>query len=196
VMLGEGLDGGLSPEALRDAVGELESDSQALADERKARLDAIDGFRSPVALSALSDEQLAEFDAVFVPGGHAPMVDLPDSQDVGRLLAVLQAKNAPIASLCHGVAMLLSAPERADGQWLFEGYRLTSFTDEEEDQTRPGKIGLTWYLDTTLKNAGAVFDDAPFAWGSHVVVDRNLVTGQNPNSTEATADAVLKALDL
>jgi putative intracellular protease/amidase len=41
-----------------------------------------------------------------------------------------------------------------------------------------------------------VFDDGPYAWGSHVVVDRNLVTGQNPNSTEATADAVLKALDL
>jgi putative intracellular protease/amidase len=196
VILGEGLDGGLSEETLRGAVEELESDSQALSDERKSKLDAIEGFRSPVALSELSDEQLAEFDAVFAPGGHGPMVDLPDNPDVRRLLAVLHAKNAPIAALCHGPAMLLSAPERQDGMWLFDGYRLTAFTDEEEDQTRPGKLGIPWYVDIALKNAGAVFDDGPAAWASHVVVDRNLITGQNPNSTEATADAVLKALEL
>ena len=53
---------------------------------------------------------------------------------------------------------------------------------------------MPWYLDTALKNAGAVFDDAPSAWVSHVVVDRNLVTGQNPGSSEAVADAVLKSL--
>jgi putative intracellular protease/amidase len=53
---------------------------------------------------------------------------------------------------------------------------------------------MEWYLDTALKNAGAVFDDGPSAWASHVVVDRNLITGQNPGSTEATADAVIKKL--
>ncbi|MEN0137858.1 MAG: DJ-1/PfpI family protein [Rhodococcus sp. (in: high G+C Gram-positive bacteria)] len=196
VMLADGLDGGLPEEALRGAVEELEAASQALSDERKAKLDAIEDFSSPVTLSELSDEQLAEFDAVFAPGGHGPMVDLPENPDVSRLLAILHAKNAPIVSLCHGVAMLLAAPERADGQWLFEGYRMTSFTDEEEDQNRLGQLGMPWYLDSALKNAGAVFDDAPFAWASHVVVDRNLITGQQPNSTEATAAATLKALDL
>lgn len=196
VMLGEGLDGGLSEETLRGAVDELESDSQALADERKSRLDVIEGFRSPVALSELGDEQLAGFDAVFAPGGHGPMVDLPDNPDVRRLLGIVHAKNAPIAALCHGPAALLAAPERDDGQWLFEGYRLTAYTDEEEDQNRIGQLGMPWLLDTALKNAGAVYDDAPFAWVSHVVVDRNLITGQNPNSTEATSDAVLKVLEL
>jgi putative intracellular protease/amidase len=53
---------------------------------------------------------------------------------------------------------------------------------------------MEWLLDVALKNAGAVFDDGPSAWISHVVVDRNLVTGQNPGSTEATADAVIKKL--
>jgi len=196
VMLGEKLDGGLSESALREAVAELEADSQALSDERRAKLDAIPGFRSPVALSDLSDAEMAEFDAVFAPGGHGPMVDLADNPDARRLLGILHAKNKPIGSLCHGVALLLSAPERQDGQWLFEGYRLTSFTDEEEDQNRLGKLGMPWYLDSALKNAGAVFDDGPFAWVSHVVVDRNLITGQQPNSTEATADALLKALNL
>ncbi|ODU06042.1 MAG: thiamine biosynthesis protein ThiJ [Pseudonocardia sp. SCN 72-86] len=196
VMVADGLAGGLSAERLNEAVAELEADAQALSDERVSKLEDIPGFSSPVALSGLTDEQLAEFDAVFAPGGHGPMVDLYDNADVSRLLGVLHEKQAVIASLCHGPALLLSAPERHDGQWLFEGFRLTSYTDEEEDQNRVGMLGMPWYLDAALKNAGAVFDDAPFAWASHVVVDRNLITGQNPNSSEATADAVLKALHL
>ena len=196
VMLTDGLDGGLPEEAIRGAIEELQAAAQALSDDRKTRLDAIDGFGSPVNLSELTDEQLNGFDAVFVPGGLGSMVDLPENADLRRLLGILHSKNAPIVSLCHGVAMLLAAPERADGQWLFEGYRMTSFTDEEEDQNRLGQLGMPWYLDAALKNAGAVYDDAPFAWASHVVVDRNLITGQQPNSTEATAAATLKALDL
>jgi putative intracellular protease/amidase len=137
---------------------------------------------------------MGDFDAVFAPGGHGPMVDLADNPDVWRLLLVLHRKRAPIAALCHGPAMLLSAPERADGQWLFDGYRMTCFTDEEEDQTEAGLLSMAWLLDVALKNAGAVFDDGPSAWISHVVVDRNLITGQNPGSTEATADAVIKKL--
>jgi putative intracellular protease/amidase len=168
--------------------------SEELAASRKAALDEIEGFRNPVSLAGLSDEDLAQFDAVFAPGGHGPMVDLADNSDVGRLLVALHTKRAPIASLCHGPALMLSAPERSDGLWLFDGYRMTCFTDEEEDQTVPGKLGLPWYVDTALKNAGAVFDDGPSAWASHVVVDRNVITGQNPGSTEAVAQAVVQTL--
>ena len=71
---------------------------------------------------------------------------------------------------------------------------MTSFTDEEEDQTEAGLLGMAWLLDVALKNAGAVFDDGSVGVDSHVVVDRNLITGQNPGSTEATADAVIKKL--
>jgi putative intracellular protease/amidase len=185
---------GLTRERLQSEVDAQRADSQALADERHRKLLAIPGFQNPVALSSLSDEQLAEFDAVFTPGGHGPMVDMVGNSDVARLLVTLQRKRAPIAALCHGPALLLSAPERPDGQWLFDGYRMTCFTDEEEDQTVAGRLGMEWYLDTALKNAGAVFDDGPSAWVSHVVVDRNLITGQNPGSTEATADALIKIL--
>lgn len=185
---------GLTREQIQDAVDAQRADSQRLADERHAKLQAIPGFRHPVALSSLTDAEISEFDGVFVPGGHGPMVDLADNPDAGRLLAALHRKHAPIAALCHGPAVLQSAPERADGLWLFDGYRMTSFTDEEEDQTEAGRLGLAWLLDVALKNAGAVFDDAPSAWVSHVVVDRNLITGQNPGSTEATADAVIKKL--
>jgi putative intracellular protease/amidase len=185
---------GLTREQIQGAVDAQRADSQRLADERRARLDAIPGFQHPVALSSLTDADLDQFDAVFVPGGHGPMVDLSDNPDAGRLLAALHRKSAPIAALCHGPAALLSAPERADGLWLFDGYRMTSFSDEEEAQTEAGLLGMAWLLDVALKNAGAVFDDGPAAWDSHLVVDRNLITGQNPGSTEAIADAVVKKL--
>ena len=185
---------GLTPEEIQGEVGAQRADSERLAAERLATLQAIPGFQHPVALSSLGDEELAGFDAVFAPGGHGPMVNLAGNADVGRLLVALHSKSAPIAALCHGPALLLSAPERADGQWLFDGYRLTCFTDEEEVQTEAGRLGMSWFLDTALKNAGAVFDDGPAAWTSHVVADRNLITGQNPGSTEATAEAVIKVL--
>ena len=185
---------GLTREQIQAALDAQRADSERLANERYRTLQAIPGFQHPVALSSLTDADMDQFDAVFVPGGHGPMVDLAGHPDAGRLLAVLHRKHAPITALCHGPAVLLSAPERGDGLWLFDGYRMTSFTDEEEDQTEAGLLGMAWLLDVALKNAGAVFDDGPSAWASHVVVDRNLITGQNPGSTEATADAVIKKL--
>ncbi len=169
-VLAEDSSHGLTREQIQHEVGAQRADSQRLSDERHRKLQEIPGFRRPVALSSLTDEELDEFDAVFA------------------------RKRAPIAALCHGPAILLSAPERAGGLWLFDGYRMTSFTDEEEDQTEAGRLGMAWLLDVALKNAGAVSDDGPSAWISHVVVDRNLITGQNPGSTEATADAVIKKL--
>ena len=70
--------------------------------------------------------------------------------------------------------------------------KFAMFTNEEEDQTRVGKRGMPWSLEAALKNRGAVFDRAPAAWTSHVVVDHTLITGQNPASAVAVVDAVLK----
>ena len=78
--------------------------------------------------------------------------------------------------------------------WMFDGYRMTALTDEDDDQSKPGKIGLPWSLEAALKNRGAIFDDGDAAWVSHVVIDRNLITAQNPGSTDAAAYAVLKRL--
>ncbi|WP_460626682.1 hypothetical protein [Intrasporangium mesophilum] len=55
-------------------------------------------------------------------------------------------------------------------------------------------LGLTRYLASALQNAAAILDDAPLRWAPHIVVDRNLITGQNPYSTEATVGALIKAL--
>lgn len=179
-------------EAIRDAVWD---ESAANAKTVAAELDSIADLNSPRRLSDLSEEEIRSLDAVFVPGGHGPMVDLVDNLDMRRILGQLHRDHKTIAALCHGPAALLSAPSEG-GTWLFDGYKLTAFTDEEEDQTEAGRIGLRWYLEDALKNQGAVFDDGDSAWMSHVVVDRNLITAQNPGSSEAAADAVLKRLEV
>jgi putative intracellular protease/amidase len=158
------------------------------------RLTAIETLQHPRDLSQMSDEEILSFDAVFFPGGHGPMVDLASNADVGRVLQLLHLREKTVAAVCHGPAAFLSAGSGPEGAWLFDGYKLAGFTDEEEDQTPYGKLGISWYLESELKNYGAVFDDGDANWVSHVVVDRNLVTGQNPDSSEATAEAILKKL--
>ncbi|MBV9058044.1 MAG: DJ-1/PfpI family protein [Pseudonocardiales bacterium] len=195
VLVEENLSGPLSRAEVEAAIAEVIADSKKESDEVARKLAEIPGFQRPANLSTMTDAEMSEFDAVFAPGGHGPMVDMANNPQITRLLGLLHAKRAPIASLCHGPAFLLAAPANTDGQWLFDGYRMTSFTDEEESQTPSGKHGMQWYLETELRNAGAVFDDARAAWTSHVVVDRNLITAQNPNSADAVADAVLKSLD-
>jgi putative intracellular protease/amidase len=183
----------LSPEGLRGIADESRDESVALARYRAGRLDAIATLQHPLNLHVMSDEEILSFDAVFFPGGHGPMVDLSSNPDVGRVLHLFHSRAKTIAAVCHGPAALLSAGAVPEGTWLFDGYKIVSFT-EEEDQTPYGKLGILWYLENALKSRGAVFDDGDAAWVSYVVVDRNLITGQNPDSSEAIAETIMKRL--
>ncbi|MFJ8361775.1 type 1 glutamine amidotransferase domain-containing protein [Streptomyces sp. NPDC093984] len=140
---------------------------------------------------SLGQARLDDYDALYIPGGHAPMVDLVSDSDLGRLLNEADAQGTLVAALCHGVAGLLSATKQ-DGSFAFAGRALTSFTDEEE---RQGGLGdnTPYFLESRLRERGAVVENgAP--WSDTVVTDGNLVTGQNPQSSTSTAQAVLKAL--
>ena len=183
----------LPEERIKELRDEVWQASQANAQHAAEALARLPGLLYPGDLTALTDEQILDFQAVFIPGGHGAMVDLADNADIGRVLRLIHGTGKTIAALCHGPAALLSALE-IDGAWMFDGYRMTAFTDEEENQTKAGRIGMPWYLETALKNRGAIFDDGDAAWVSHVVVDRNLITGQNPGSAEAAAGALLKRL--
>ncbi len=186
--------GKLSPEHLQALALEAQDESVARAAYKAQRLTAIETLQHPRDLSQMSDEEILSFDAVFLPGGHGAMVDLPSNVDVGRAVRLLHLREKTVATVCHGPAAFLSAGSGPEGAWLFDGYKLVSVTDEEEKQIPYGKLGMSWSLERELKNNGAVFDDGDAAWVSHVVVDRNLVTGQNPDSSEAMAEAILKKL--
>jgi putative intracellular protease/amidase len=169
------------------------ADEASLADngaELRAYLESVkDLLESP---ARLEDVDPAAYDAVFLPGGHGPMQDLAVNPDVARILAaMLPDTGKVVASLCHGPAAFLAAGD-TEGKWLFRGRKLTAFTDEEE-----GQAGLAdnapWLLEDRLRAGGAVFEAGP-AWASHVVVDGNLITAQNPASASAAGEAILAAL--
>ncbi|MCC9145986.1 MULTISPECIES: type 1 glutamine amidotransferase domain-containing protein [unclassified Arthrobacter] len=139
----------------------------------------------------LADADTAEYDAVVMPGGHGPMADLAFDKDMGRILIEADAAGKIIAPFCHGPAGLLAA-ETEDGEFIFAGRKLTVFTDEEELNGGTGE-NTPWFVEEVLRNKGAEIETGP-AWTSYVVRDRNLISGQNPQSSEDVAKAVISAL--
>ena len=106
-------------------------------------------------------------------------------------VSAANAAGTIIAPFCHGPAALLSA-KLPDGSNAFAGRRLTVFTDEEE---RTGGTGenTPWWVESALREAGATIDSAA-PWSDHVVVDGNLISGQNPQSSASVARRVVEAL--
>lgn len=127
-----------------------------------------------------------------MPGGHGPTTDLYQDADLGRQLVALNKEGKMIAPFCHGPAGLLSATDD-DGTFAFAGRRLTVFTDEEEELNGGTGPNTPWFVEDVLKEKGASVENGP-AWTSNVVRDDNLITGQNPQSSEDVAKEVLKAL--
>ncbi len=163
---------------------------EADVDAQKAYLsDLASTFESPLSLA---DVDPADFDVVFLVGGHGPMQDMAVDPTIGGILAaILDDPKKIVSAVCHGPAGFLSA-HRSDGSWLFKGRKLTGFSNEEETgATFAGNA--PWLLEDRLRLAGADYVALP-AWTPNVVVDGNLITGQQQVSVEDTAAAVLDKL--
>jgi len=174
-------------------------DQVSLAPESAGGEDRAQGFRDYLEKIdgelaqplVLADVDIAGYDAVVMPGGHGPMADLYKDADLGRLLVAANKDGKVIAPFCHGPAGLLSATDD-DGTFTFKGRRLTVFTNEEELGGGTGE-NTPWLVEDALKEKGAVIENGA-AWSSNVVRDGNLITGQNPQSSEDVAKEVLAAL--
>ncbi|AIY00692.1 ThiJ/PfpI domain-containing protein [Arthrobacter sp. PAMC 25486] len=167
-----------------EAAGSLEK-----ADDFRAYIAAIDAELSHPLV--LADVRTADYEAFVMPGGHGPMADLATDADLGKILIEADQAGRIIAPFCHAPAGLLSATDD-NGTFLFTGRRLTVFTDEE-DLTGGTGPNTPWFVETVLRDKGAIVESGP-AWNSHVVRDRNLITGQNPQSSEDVAKEVIAAL--
>ena len=156
--------------------------------ELEAIIRSAEEMRRPLRLS---DVRLEDYDAVYLPGGHGPLEDLAFDADAGRLMTAQLASGKPLAIVCHGPAVLLAT--RIHGVSPFKGYRVTAFTNEEEEA-----VGLAsrcqWLLEDDLKDkVGVEFSRGPI-WEPYTVEDRNLITGQNPHSAAVVAELLLKIL--
>ncbi|MEO9330253.1 type 1 glutamine amidotransferase domain-containing protein [Gordonia aurantiaca] len=166
-----------------DAVG-----SAVRAERIRTIVETAAELRDPVALA---DVDVTDYDAVFVPGGHGPMEDLASDDDAGRLLIAADRARKTIGIVCHGPAILLAAKDD-DGVNTFSGRKVTCFGNAEEQQA-----GLAdkapWLLEDRLTHEGfRVTLGLP--WTVHTEADGNLLTGQNPASSETLAREVLQRL--
>lgn len=188
------VDAGAEVTVASTAGGKVPLDPRSLADDPPSASAARLAAEAPGLLArtvAVDALDAAAFDAVFLPGGHGTMWDLPESAALARLIGAAWREGKVVAAVCHGPAGLLAARD-AEGGPLVEGRRVAAFTNAEEDA-----VGLTeavpFLLETRLAEQGALIDKAePFA--PHAVADGRLITGQNPASSAPTAKLVLDAL--
>ena len=156
------------------------------------RFEADDEARAALAATVpLSTIDIGDFDAVFYPGGHGPLWDLAEDTDSIALIESASAAGKPVAAVCHAPAVLRHVKD-STGAPLVRGKRVTGFSNTEE-----AAVGLTdvvpFLLEEMLRGNGGDYRRSE-DWNSHVERDGLLITGQNPASSDATAEALLAVL--
>lgn len=173
----------------------------------------LDGLKHPKKLSDVAAAGTSEYVGVFVPGGFAPLQDLVTNKDLGKILLSFHANSRPTAMICHGPIALIStlsdpaafetamvegnlskAHELAAG-WPYAGYRLTVFSSSEELLAPPQLGGHPkFFVSDALSQAGAHVDRLQQG-AVNVIEDRELITGQQPFSSQALGTAFVAKLD-
>ncbi|MCM2505508.1 type 1 glutamine amidotransferase domain-containing protein [Aureimonas altamirensis] len=140
---------------------------------------------------SLSAIDISEYDAVFLPGGHGTMWDLPESAELATLLGKAWSEGKVIAAVCHGPAGLVNVKDET-GSPLVSGRRVTAFSDNEERAAGLDEA-VPFLLETSLRELGGRYESVA-DFQPHAVADGRLVTGQNPASSALTAKLTLEVL--
>lgn len=159
-------------------------------DTRRFKADG-EAMQALATTHKLADMKVEDFDAVFYPGGHGPLWDLANDKHSISLIEGFAAAGKPTGFVCHAPGVLKDV-KGADGKPLVAGKAVTGFTNTEEEA-----VGLTnvvpFLVEEMLAERGGRYAKAD-DWSSYVLTDGTLVTGQNPASSRAAAEALLKLL--
>jgi putative intracellular protease/amidase len=167
------------------------------SDEPGNQTDAMARFKKDPAAQEvlantvkLSDVRADDYDTVFYPGGHGPMWDLVDDPTSIALIEAIYNAGKPVAAVCHAPAVLRSVTY--EGQPIVKGKRVTGFTNSEEEAVQLTNV-VPFLVEDELKQLGGRYEKAA-DWESFAIVDGRLITGQNPASSTAAAQELLKLL--
>lgn len=141
--------------------------------------------------SKLVDMKSENFDTVFYPGGHGPMWDLAEDKNSINLIESFYDSDKLIALVCHAPGVLHHVMYK--GEPIVKGKRVTGFSNTEEEEVQLTKV-VPFLVEDELKRLGGIYEKAP-NWQSFVITDGRLITGQNPPSSTAGAQALLKAME-
>jgi putative intracellular protease/amidase len=138
----------------------------------------------------LADMRAEDFDAIFYPGGHGPMWDLVDNPGSIGLIEAFYNSGKPVAAVCHAPAVLHRV--MFEGEPIVKGKRVTGFANSEEEAVELTDV-VPFLVEDELKRLGGLYEKAP-DWESFAITDGRLITGQNPASSTAGAQALLAVL--
>jgi putative intracellular protease/amidase len=141
----------------------------------------------------VADADPADYDALYMTGGHGVCFDFPRSAALAGLTAGFHESGKVVSAVCHGPAGLLEV-KLSGGDYLIAGKDLTGFSWNEEVKAGRDRA-VPYNLEEELQKRGARYSKAWMAFASHVVEDGLLITGQNPTSAEAVGEAVVKKLN-
>lgn len=158
-------------------------------DKRYADREFMDLLRDTVAVTEVD---AADYGAIYLPGGHGTMFDLPGDAVLARLVGQMYDDGKIVAAVCHGPAGLLGAV-RADGRPVVEGKKVTGFAPAEEKLANRDDA-IPFRLDEALKEKGAKYTKALRPYADKVVRDGTLITGQNPQSARSVGEEMVKRL--
>jgi putative intracellular protease/amidase len=179
------------PAEAGQASGEKPAEQQEVPASVRRFLDDAEATSAARSTPAIDRVEAGSFDAVFLPGGHGTMWDLPESEALARTVGTAFDEGRIVAAVCHGPAGLVAARGR-DGRPIVEGRRVNGFTNSEEEGVGLAEV-VPFLLEDRLKELGGRFERGP-DWQPYAVRDGNLITGQNPQSSSLVAQHVLAAL--
>ncbi|ROW08018.1 hypothetical protein VPNG_06065 [Cytospora leucostoma] len=153
-----------------------------------------DGLARPRRFADITDEELEGYAGVFLPGGHAPLADLGDNPELGRILRHFHARNKPTAAICHGPYAFLSTKYAGHKDFVYKGYQITSWSDAEEKVMETIFRGEIDKVEGSLRDAGADMQEGFGEIIGTITVDREVVSGGNPLAANALGDKFLEML--
>ncbi|WP_271782383.1 type 1 glutamine amidotransferase domain-containing protein [Aquimarina algiphila] len=133
----------------------------------------------------------SDFDAVFYPGGHGPLWDLAEDKNSIALIESFYTSNKPVAAVCHAPAVFKNT-KNTDGSSLVNGKKVTGFTNSEEEAVQLTSI-VPFLVEDMLQKNGGIYSKGQ-DWTPYAVEDGQLITGQNPASSELVAELLLQKL--
>ena len=139
----------------------------------------------------LDDVSADDYDAVFYPGGHGTMWDLPDNTTSIELLEAFIRAGKPVGAVCHAPGALVNV-RQPDGEYLIRKKHVTGFANSEEEAVGLSEV-VPFLLEERLRESGGLYSKGS-DWAPYVQVDGTLVTGQNPASSGPAALALLRLL--
>lgn len=158
------------------------------------RMKRENGFSHPRPFSSISDDELATFAGVFIPGGHAPLSDLGTDKELGRILRYFHKENKPTAAICHGPYALLSTKYAGDGEFAYKGYKITSWSDAEEKLMEMMLGGGIEKVASDLAAEGAIMVEGAKEKIGGTTLDHELLTGGNPVAADALGERFLRMI--